>query len=124
MNVARLEKLIPLLYIAGAVALYFAIRKAQNAVANAVSPVTESLAEISVNAQMIADSPMGRNLDGSLKMASESNAVVLPSGQRTTWEAILASGSRLKADNTFMYLGTKYVVTGRGADGSWQTRLA
>jgi hypothetical protein len=127
-TIARAEKALPIVYIALAIAggfvLWKLIRAAQTGVANAVAPATEALAEIVVDAKMIADDPMGRNLDGSIKIASESNAVVLPSGQRTTWEAILASGSRLKSDNTFTYLGTKYVVIGRGQDGAWQTRLA
>lgn len=126
--IARAERALPLVYIAlaaaGAFVLWKIVRAAQTGVADAIAPASEALAEISVTAKMIADDPMGRNLDGSIKIASASNAVVLPTGQRTTWETILASGSGLKSDNTFTYLGTKYLVTGRGSDGAWQTRIA
>lgn len=106
----------PLIYITiGVAALLYVMKQVknlQNGISNTVGPITEPIANAIV--AMRGDAP---------ETADASKYVVMPSGQKLTWDQITAAGSSLKSDNTFTWQGIRYLVTGRGSDGSWQTRL-
>ena len=113
---ADIRAIAPLLYVGiGIAALLYVmkqIEKLQHGVANTLEPASQAVAEAIVS--MRGEPAV---------FADASKYLTLPNGQRLTWDQVTAAGSSLKSDNTFYWQGVRYLVTGCGSDGVWQTRI-